>query len=61
MDAVQKIADELLRPLKRIADPAFDSWYRGPQLDALATHMDPPDPVPAVGDGSADIRPIVNA
>ncbi|OLT14806.1 oxidoreductase, partial [Pseudonocardia sp. CNS-139] len=43
-------ADELLAPLRALA-PEIDTVRRTPVPELGALHMDPPGPVPAVGDG----------
>ena len=44
------VADTLLTPLRRIAEPIMDSWHGTTPGAVLATHMDPEEPVPAQGD-----------
>lgn len=41
-----EIAAELLEPLRRQAEPIFDTWHAGVPTDVPETHMDPPEPVP---------------
>ncbi|WP_054051352.1 FAD-binding oxidoreductase [Alloactinosynnema sp. L-07] len=43
-------ADDLLAPLRAVAEPVMDTWHLTTPQDILATHMDPEDPVPAQGD-----------
>lgn len=40
----------LLEPLRGIAHPLVDDWQLRPTADLPLTHMDPPDPLPYVGD-----------
>jgi MFS family permease len=46
----ERIAAELLDPLRSIAAPLFDSWRLGPLTETPATHMDPSLPAPVRGD-----------
>ncbi|MEU8521248.1 FAD-dependent oxidoreductase [Streptomyces sp. NPDC048577] len=43
-------ADELLAPLRAVADPLMDTWHEAGPLAVPETHMDPPEPVPVLGD-----------
>ncbi|WP_294568238.1 FAD-binding oxidoreductase [uncultured Arthrobacter sp.] len=45
-----EIAADLLEPLRRRVEPILDTWHPGVPTDVPATHMDPPDPAPFVGD-----------
>lgn len=45
-------ADELLAPLRRLG-PDLDSIHPQPTAELLQLHMDPPGPVPGIGDGMA--------
>lgn len=45
-----KQADALLNPLRRLANPILDDWSVTTPGAVLATHMDPPEPVPIRGD-----------
>lgn len=45
-----RVAADLLDPLRAIAEPLLDTWHLGGPEEVLATHMDPPDPVPALSD-----------
>jgi len=42
-------ADELLAPLRAIADPIMDTWAMMPASGMATIHMDPPQPVPGLG------------
>jgi hypothetical protein len=44
------VADGLLDPLRRIAEPLVDTWHPGPPLDVTTSHMDPLDPLPYEGE-----------
>jgi FAD/FMN-containing dehydrogenase len=46
----QQQAEELLSPLRSIAEPVMDTWHTTTPSAVLATHMDPSEPVPAQGD-----------
>jgi FAD/FMN-containing dehydrogenase len=48
--AAQRQADELLGPLREIAEPLIDTWALTDAAGVLHAHMDPADPVPFVGD-----------
>jgi hypothetical protein len=50
IDAHDSAAASLLAPL-RVLGPVMDSFARMPTSQLSAIHMDPPQPVPAVGDG----------
>jgi len=43
-------ANDLLEPLRAIADPLLDTWQTTTPTSVLGVHMDPPDPVPYRGD-----------
>ncbi|AWK10978.1 oxidoreductase [Streptomyces spongiicola] len=43
-------AGELLAPLRALADPLMDTWHEAGPLAVPETHMDPPEPVPVLGD-----------
>lgn len=43
-------AEDLLGPLRAIAEPVMDTWQVATPAAVLETHMDPSDPVPYVGD-----------
>jgi len=47
---VQQQADDLLGPLRAIAEPVMDTWHLTTPDDVLSVHMDPTEPVPAQGD-----------
>jgi hypothetical protein len=42
--------DELLGRMRAVATPVLATWRAATTLDVPQTHMDPPDPLPAVGD-----------
>jgi hypothetical protein len=42
--------DELLGRMRAVAKPLLATWRAATTLDVPQTHMDPPDPLPAVGD-----------
>jgi FAD/FMN-containing dehydrogenase len=42
--------DDLLGPLRAVAEPVLDSWHQTTPEAVLEAHMDPVDPVPIVGD-----------
>ncbi|MFC4586720.1 FAD-binding oxidoreductase [Sphaerisporangium corydalis] len=48
--AAQRDADELLGPLRALADPVLDGWELTGPAGVLESHMDPSDPVAIVGD-----------
>ena len=59
---------DLLDPLRAIADPIIDDWDVRNPADLPLTHMDPPEPLPYVGDhflvkdlDSGDLQRIVDA
>jgi FAD/FMN-containing dehydrogenase len=43
-------AHALLEPLRAVADPVMDTWEETAASAVLATHMDPTEPVPVLGD-----------
>lgn len=43
-------AEALLAPLRAAADPLLDTWHEAGPLAVPETHMDPPEPVPVLGD-----------
>jgi hypothetical protein len=43
-------AEDLLGPLRAVAEPVLDSWQATVPSAVLKAHMDPEDPVPVVGD-----------
>ncbi|OKK14276.1 oxidoreductase [Streptomyces sp. CB00455] len=50
LDAMRQQAQDLLAPLRAAAEPVMDTWQEaGPTL-VPDTHMDPPEPVPVLGD-----------
>lgn len=46
----QQILDNLLNPLLAAADPIMNTWGRAEPATLPQTHMDPPVPVPGIGD-----------
>lgn len=46
----QRILDDLLTPLLRAATPLMNTWARAAASTLPLTHMDPHDPIPALGD-----------
>jgi hypothetical protein len=46
----QAVAAELLGPLRTVAPPVMDTWRVATPADVPAVHMDPPEPVPFLGD-----------
>ena len=42
--------DDLLGRMRGVATPLLDTWHAATTLDVPHTHMDPRDPLPAVGD-----------
>src|SRR5580698_6721389 len=42
--------DDLLGRMRAVATPLLATWRAATTLDVPKTHMDPPDPLPAVGD-----------
>ncbi|MGW0185630.1 FAD-binding protein [Streptomyces sp. NPDC003362] len=43
-------AEDLLGPLRAVAEPLLDTWGVAAPPAVVAAHMDPPDPVPVAGD-----------
>nr|BFE84738.1 hypothetical protein GCM10020093_073390 [Planobispora longispora] len=43
-------AEDLLGPLRAVADPVMDTWQTTGAVGVLEAHMDPADPVAIVGD-----------
>jgi FAD/FMN-containing dehydrogenase len=46
----QRYADDLLDPLRAVAEPVLDTWQLTAPAAVLEAHMDPTDPVPFIGD-----------
>jgi FAD/FMN-containing dehydrogenase len=46
----QRQADDLLGPLRAVAEPILDNWRVAAPAAAAATHMDPAEPVAVLGD-----------
>ena len=46
----QRQAEDLLGPLRSVADPLLDSWRLTTPAEAVHAHMDPTDPLPIIGD-----------
>ena len=45
-----RIAEDLLGPLRAIAEPVMDTWQLTTPVDVPKAHMDPSDPVTIIGD-----------
>jgi FAD binding domain len=45
-----RYAEDLLAPLRAVAEPVLDTWQATTPAAVLEAHMDPTDPVPFVGD-----------
>ncbi|MER5570797.1 FAD-binding protein [Streptomyces goshikiensis] len=43
-------AQDLLAPLRALAEPLMDTWHEAGPTAVPETHMDPPEPVPVLGD-----------
>lgn len=50
LTAAARYAEGLLGPLRAVGTPLLDTWRAAPAAEVLSTHMDPPEPVPFVGD-----------
>jgi hypothetical protein len=50
LDTAARQAQELLGPLRSVAEPLLDTWAPTTPSAVLATHMDPADPVAFLGD-----------
>lgn len=48
--AANRVAEDLLRPLRAVARPLEDTWHPGGPADVPMAHMDPPGPVSVLGD-----------
>ena len=48
--ALRQRAEDLLGPLRAVAEPLIDTWQEAAPAAVLEAHMDPADPVPVVGD-----------
>lgn len=48
--AALEMANELLEPLRAVAGPITDSWASVTLPEVTRMHMDPPEPVPILGD-----------
>jgi hypothetical protein len=46
----ERLAEDLLGPLRAVAEPLIDSWQPTELRAVLQAHLDPPDPVPFLGD-----------
>ncbi|TCO47349.1 FAD-binding oxidoreductase [Actinocrispum wychmicini] len=44
------VYESLLKPLRAVAEPVLDTWHEAGPEDVPQTHMDPPNPVNALGD-----------
>lgn len=49
-DEAQRIADELLSPLREVGEALVDTWHVGRPAAVAQTHMDPTEPFPMYGD-----------
>jgi hypothetical protein len=45
------LAAGILAPLRRIGTPIMDTWGPMPPAELVHIHMDPPEPVPGIGEG----------
>lgn len=68
LDTARRQAEDLLGPLRAIAEPVMDTWAQTDPIGVLDAHMDPADPVAIVGDhmllgelGTAGIEALTNA
>ncbi|MER7764549.1 FAD-binding protein [Streptomyces sp. NPDC097619] len=50
LDTARARAAELLDELRASAEPVMDTWHEAGPAAVTETHMDPPDPVPVLGD-----------
>jgi len=50
LSLVDRHAEDLLAPLREVAEPVFDTWHLAGPSAVPATHMDPADPAPVFGD-----------
>ncbi|MEU0743839.1 FAD-binding protein [Streptomyces sp. NPDC006134] len=50
VDEARRQAEELLAPLRGLAEPLMDTWALTDAADVLDAHMDPAEPVPFIGD-----------
>lgn len=50
VDGALRQAEELLAPMRSIAEPIIDTWRRTEPTAVLDTHMDPTEPVAILGD-----------
>ncbi|MEN3539941.1 FAD-binding protein [Microbispora sp. ZYX-F-249] len=48
--AARSVAEDLLGPLRSVAEPVLDTWQEATPAAVPGVHMDPADPVPVVGD-----------
>lgn len=46
----QRYADDLLRPMRAVAEPILDTWQLAAPPAAAHAHMDPADPLPILSD-----------
>ncbi|MCI0384730.1 FAD-binding oxidoreductase [Streptomyces sp. CNQ085] len=50
LDTARRQAADLLGPLRAATAPLMDTWHEAGPLAVPETHMDPPEPVPVLGD-----------
>lgn len=50
LDSATRVADDLLKPLRAAATPLLDTWRQAAPTELPLTHMDPPDPLPYIGE-----------
>jgi FAD/FMN-containing dehydrogenase len=50
VDGARREAEDLLAPLRALAEPLMDTWALTDAAGVLDAHMDPADPVPFIGD-----------
>ncbi|MEV8636708.1 FAD-binding protein [Streptosporangium sp. NPDC051023] len=48
--AAGRLAEDLLGPLRAVAEPVFDTWQEATPREVVRTHMDPTEPFPIFGD-----------
>ncbi|MFH8842702.1 FAD-binding protein [Streptomyces sp. NPDC017868] len=50
LETARRQAEDLLAPLRAVAEPLMDTWHEAGPTAVPETHMDPPEPVPVLGD-----------
>jgi FAD/FMN-containing dehydrogenase len=50
VSAARQHAEDLLGPLRSVAEPLLDGWRLTTPAEAVHAHMDPTDPLPIIGD-----------